>query len=198
MNLRLSKNISMPDVPIGNYLIMLTLVITFALQFLFDSDRQYLNNLVLDRWSLTAIFCYMWLHVNIIHIVSNLVALWIFGRYVCLQIGNANYPLAYLFTGIVSAVVHIIFDGRPAIGASGAVMGILGMYVVLCYGSFGRSGPWLILVWFLLNLTAGMTGYLPSAYMGHFGGFLSGAALAAVLLSFNIVEPAGSVLGTSS
>ena len=166
--------------------------------FLFDGGSQYLNGLILNHWSLTSIFCYMWLHANFVHVISNLIALWIFGRYVCLLIGNANYPLAYLFTGIVSAVAHIIYDGRPAIGASGAVMGILGMYVVLCYGNFGRSGPWLILVWFLLNLTAGMTGYLPSAYMGHFGGFISGIALAAVLISFNIVEPASTVLRTST
>ena len=142
LNLRLNKNISMPNVPIGNYLIMLTLVITFALQFLFDGGSQYLNGLILNHWSLTSIFCYMWLHANFVHVISNLIALWIFGRYVCLLIGNANYPLAYLFTGIVSAVAHIIYDGRPAIGASGAVMGILGMYVVLCYGNFGRSGPY--------------------------------------------------------
>lgn len=109
-----------------------------------------------------------------------------------------NYPLAYLFVGVISAVVHIIYDGRPAIGASGAVMGILGMYVVLCFGRFGWLGPWLILVWFLLNLTGGVAGSLPVAFLAHIGGFLGGVALAGILMLFRIVEREDMLLRTSA
>jgi len=184
----LSKRISLPDVPIGNYLVILLMAVTFALQFVYDGGQQYLNGLVLDRWSFKAIFCYMWLHASVMHAAWNLAVLWIFGRYVCLRIGNVNYPFAYLFVGIVSAVVHIVYDGRPAIGASGAVMGILGMHVVLCFKRFGWLGPWLILVWFLLNLTEGVTGSLPVAFLAHIGGFLGGVALAGALILFRIVK----------
>lgn len=195
---QVSKSISVPDVPIGNYLIMMLLTATFAMQISFDTSQEYLSGLILNRWSVTGITGHMWLHANVIHIVSNLVALWIFGRRVCLRLGNENYPFAFLFAGVAAAAAHIAFDGRPAIGASGAVMGILGMYVVLCYGNFGRLGPWLILLWFLLNLAAGMTGYLPSAYMGHFGGFISGAALAGFLVFFKIVKTDNTILRTSA
>jgi membrane associated rhomboid family serine protease len=188
----------MPDVPLGNYIVMMLLTVTFAMQISFDSGQQYLSGLILNRWSLAGITGYIWLHANVIHIVSNLVALFIFGRRVCLRLGNENYPFAFVFAGIAAAAAHVAFDGRPAIGASGAVMGILGMYVVLCFGSFGRLGPWLILLWFLLNLTAGMTGYLPSAYMGHVGGFISGAALAGFLVFFKIVKTSNATIRTSA
>jgi membrane associated rhomboid family serine protease len=178
----------MPGVPIGNYLVMLLMTVTFALQFVFDGSQKYLNNLILDRWSVMAIFSYMWLHASVMHAVWNLIALWVFGRYVCLRLGNANYPFAYLFVGIISAVVHMAYDGRPALGASGAIMGILGMYVVLCFGRFGWLGPWLILIWFLLNVLQGVISSLPIAFLGHVGGFLGGAALAGVLVLFKVVE----------
>lgn len=182
--------------PIGNYLMMLLMTVTLALQFLYDGGQQYLNSLVLDSWSFKAIFSYMWLHTSIMHAAWNLIALWIFGRYVCLRLGNVNYPFAYMFVGIASAVVHIIYDGRPAIGASGAVLGILGMCVVLCFERFSWLGPWLILVWFLLNLTEGVTSASPVAFMAHIGGFLGGVALAGILVLFKIVERESILLGT--
>lgn len=196
MRIRLSQRISAPDVPMGNYVVMLLMAVTFALQFLCDGGRQYLNSLVLDCWSFKAIFSYMWLHTSVMHAVWNLIALWIFGRYVCLRIGNVNYPFAYMFVGIVSAIVHITYDGRPAIGASGAVMGILGMCVVLCFERFSWLGPWLILLWFLLNLAEGVTGSLPVAFLAHTGGFLGGVALAGVLVLFKVVERESILIGT--
>jgi len=194
---RWTKAISMPDIPMGNYLVMVLMSVTFAIQFIFDGGQEYLNSLILDRWSFTAIFCHMWLHAGLMHALWNLIALWVFGRCVCLRIGNVNYPLAYLFVGIVSAIVHIVYDGRPAIGASGAVMGILGMYVVLCFRRFGWLGPWLILVWFLLNLTEGVAGNLPMASFAHAGGLLAGIALAGFLVLFRIVERKDTLLGAS-
>ncbi len=198
MHVRLSKRISVPYLPVGNYLVMLLIIVTFALQFVYDGGQQYLNGLILNNWSFTAIFSYMWLHAGVMHVAWNLAALWVFGRYVCLRIGNVNYPLAYLFVGIISAVVHIVYDGRPAIGASGAVMGILGMYVVLCFGRLSWLGPWLILVWFLLNLTGGVAGSLPVAFLAHIGGFLGGVALAGVLILFRIVESENMLLRMSA
>jgi len=188
----------MPDVPVGNYLVMLLMTVTFAMQFVYDGGQRYLNSLILDRWSLTAIFSHMWLHASVMHAAWNLVALWVFGRHVCLRLGNVNYPFAYLFVGITSAIVHMAYDGRPALGASGAIMGILGMYVVLCFGRFGWLGPWLILVWFLLNLTEGVAGSLPVAFLAHIGGFLGGVALASVLVLFRFVERESILLGTSA
>lgn len=178
----------MRHLPVGNYIIMVLATVTFAIQFIYDYKQQYLNGLILDRWTLSAVLGYMWLHGNLFHIICNLILLWIFGRQVCLRVGNTNYPFAYIFVGVASAITHMLYDGRPAIGASGAIMGILGMHLIICYKQYSPAGPWIILVWFLLNLSAGITGYFPTAYMAHAGGFFAGMVLANVLLLLDVVE----------
>jgi len=168
---------------------MLLASTTFMLQFLFDGKQQYLSGLILQDWSFLGIAGHLWLHTGLIHVTSNLVVLWIFGWHVCRRMGNANYILAYFIVGLASAVVHIVYDGRPAIGASGAIMGILGLHVVLCFNRFGVLGPWIILVWYLLNIAGGVFQATPTAYMAHVGGFLAGIILAWSLIFLNVVEP---------
>jgi membrane associated rhomboid family serine protease len=187
----LKKNISAHDIPFGNYIVILLACITFALQFLYDYKAEYLTGLVLENWTIKAFFGHMWLHGNLLHIISNLVFLWVFGRHVCRRIGNANYPLAYIFVGLAGALAHMLYDGRPAIGASGAIMGILGMHLVICFKHFSPAGPWIILVWFLLNLMIGATNYFPNAdiaYMAHIGGFFAGIVLANLMVMLDIAE----------
>ncbi len=176
------------DVPLGNYALMLLASTTFMLQFLFDSRQQYLSGLILQDWSFLGIVGHLWLHTGLLHVTSNLVVLWVFGRHVCRRMGSANYILAYFVVGLASAVAHIIYDGRPAIGASGAIMGILGLHVVLCFNRFGVLGPWIILVWYLLNIAGGALQATPMAYMAHVGGFLGGIFLAWTLVILNVVE----------
>ena len=168
-------------VPLGNCVIMLAATCAFAIQMLFDPGAHYLSGLVLQKWSVAALFGHMWLHMTMAHLVGNLITLWIFGRYVCPKLGDVPYGLAYVTVGLGAGLVHIAYDGRPVIGASGAIMGILGIYVVLCFEQFGRLGPWLILTWFLATLGAAIIGGSPASYAAHIGGFLSGMMLAACL-----------------
>ncbi len=165
-------------VPWGNYVVILLTTCTFAVQMLLDPGAQYLKGLVLEGWSIPGLLGHMWLHMTTVHLVGNLITLWIFGYYVCPRLGHLTYALAYVAAGVGAGLVHLACDGRPVIGASGAIMGVLGMHVVICYGQFGRLGPWLILTWFLATLIAGIIGHFPAAYMAHVGGFLSGMALA--------------------
>ena len=188
MQLRFRNNTCVEKLPAGNYIVMMLATVTFAIQMTCDPKQQYLNGLVLERLSFSAVLGYMWLHMSGTHIVGNLITLWIFGRYVSLKMGNVSYLLSYLCLGIAAAVVHVFYDGRPAIGASGAIMGILGMHVVLCFRRLGVLGPWLILVWFLLNLAAGIAGGYPTTYMAHVGGFVAGIILASVLILFDIAK----------
>jgi hypothetical protein len=57
-----TRNISLPDVPVGNYAIMLLVSATFMLQFVYDGNQQYLTGLILQDWSFKAIVGHMWLH----------------------------------------------------------------------------------------------------------------------------------------
>ncbi len=172
----------------GNYCIMVVATCIFAVQMLLDPGARYLSGLVLEHGSLPGLFGHMWLHMTVAHLVGNLVTLWIFGRYVCPQLGNVTYAMAYIAIGVAAGLVHVLYDGRPVIGASGAIMGILGMHVVICFRQFGRLGPWVILAWFLATVGAGMVGSFPDAYAEHAGGFLSGMLLGLCLVAFRAVK----------
>jgi len=182
------RSVCAQELPAGNYIVMMLATVTFAIQMIGDPKQQYLNGFILKHLTFSSMFGYMWLHMSMTHIVGNLITLWIFGRHVSLKISDASYVLSYISLGIASAAVHVYYDGRPTIGASGAIMGVLGMHVVLCFRQFGVLGPWLILIWFLLNLTAGIIGGYPTTYMAHAGGFLSGMILASLLLIFKVAK----------
>jgi membrane associated rhomboid family serine protease len=184
----LRRSDSAQELPAGNYIVMMLLTVTFAIQMIGDPKQQYLDGFVLRHLTFASMFGYMWLHMNMTHIVGNLITLWIFGRRVNLKISDASYVLSYILLGIAAAPVHVYYDGRPTIGASGAIMGVLGMHVVLCFRQFGIFGPWLILFWFLLNLTAGVIGSCPITYMAHAGGFIAGMILASLLVALRIAK----------
>ncbi|UCC97773.1 MAG: rhomboid family intramembrane serine protease [Phycisphaerales bacterium] len=167
---------------------MLLATVTFAIQMAGDPQQQYLNGLILDHVSFLALFGHMWLHMSAAHIVGNLLTLWIFGRHVALKVGNANFLLIYVLLGLAAATVHVLYDGRPTIGASGAIMGVLGMHVVLCFRRFSAVGPWLVLTWFFLNLTAALIGGYPTTYAAHLGGFVAGILMASVLIVLKVAE----------
>jgi membrane associated rhomboid family serine protease len=175
-------------VPFGNYVIILLTTCAFAVQMLIDPGAQRLGGLVLKNGSVAGLLGYMWLHMNMVHLVGNLITLWVFGRYVCPRLGDATYAVAYVVAGAAAGLAHVAYDGRPVIGASGAIMGVLGMHVVICFRQFGCLGPWLILVWFLTTLGAGIAGGFPASYMSHIGGFLAGVALAVCLLVLRLVK----------
>lgn len=188
MEIGLRRSACAQELPAGNYIVMMLATVTFAIQMIGDPKQQYLNGFILKHLTFSSVFGYMWLHMSMAHIVGNLITLWIFGRHVSLKISDASYVLSYILLGIASATVHFYYDGRPTIGASGAIMGVLGMHVVLCYRQFGVLGPWLILIWFLLNLTAGIIGGYPTTYMAHAGGFLAGMILASLLVIFKVAK----------
>jgi membrane associated rhomboid family serine protease len=180
----LKKNIGGQGLPIGNYMVLVLIAVVFILQFGYDPSSQALGRLVLHSFSASALLGHMWLHTGLLHLAESLILLWIFGRAVCLKIGSANFFLAYVLVGIAGAIVHCGYDGRAAIGASGAIMGILGMYTVLCFNRLSAAGPWIVLIWFLLSLTCGITGFTDTAHMDHCGGFIAGAVLAVILIYF--------------
>ena len=142
---------------------------------------------------ITSIFSSMFLHAGIIHIGGNMLFLWIFGDNIEYKFGRGKYLVLYLFWGLVAGFVHIISDPSsqiPAIGASGAISGVLGAYLflfpnakvmgVLLIGFFMRiriSAKWYLLFWFLyqnvfpLLVNSHGSGV---AFFAHIGGFLIG------------------------
>jgi membrane associated rhomboid family serine protease len=162
-------------------LIMLLMAVAFALQVHF-SHAQILQRFVLNGWSWTGLLGYSWLHLGLIHVIENIVLLWFFGRKAARELGPWVFSGLYLCTGLFAGITHVALDGHPAIGASGAVMGILGVHATLYYRDFGRIGPVLLAVWVGLTIGLGIAGVPGTAHMSHLGGFCMGVFLASFLV----------------
>ncbi|MGF1485255.1 MAG: rhomboid family intramembrane serine protease [Opitutales bacterium] len=71
------------------------------------------------------------LHLGILHVVGNLIFLWVFGNTINAHIGNLWYAVLCLGFAICGGTAHMIFDGRPAVGACDLVCGQIGIYVII-------------------------------------------------------------------
>lgn len=144
-------------------------------------------------------FTSMFLHGGILHLLGNMWYLWIFGDNVEDRIGHVKYVLFYLLCGIVAGVTHTTLNPSsdiPSIGASGAVAGVLGAYLVSY--PFARVStiipiiffiqiveiPAVIVlsVWFLMQFLGASGGEAAGiAWWAHIGGFVAGIGLLFVL-----------------
>jgi len=140
----------------------------------------------------------MFLHGSLLHIGGNMLFLWVFGNNIEDILGPFAYLLFYLLAGLVAAAAHIAVQPNstvPIVGASGAIAGVMGAYMVvfpnvrirslLFLGFFVlfRDVPakWLLGFWFVLQFfTAPGSGV---AWMAHVGGFVFGLAVGLFLRS---------------
>jgi membrane associated rhomboid family serine protease len=138
----------------------------------------------------------MFLHSGFAHILGNLLFLWIFGDNVEAIFGHFRYLLFYLFCGIGAGLVHVAFNLQshlPALGASGAISGVMGAYIVLeprnriltLIFIFVVPVPAVVVLggWFLFQFLIGVGSLGATASGGvavwaHIGGFLIGALIA--------------------
>jgi membrane associated rhomboid family serine protease len=123
-------------------------------------------------------FTAMWLHADFLHIAGNMVALLIVGPALEVQLGKARFVALYLIAGLGGSVGSYLLS-QPnvvGIGASGAIMGVMGAYVVLGIRRRLPIAPVVALI--VLNLLIGFSGNID--WRAHLGGLATGAALAFV------------------
>jgi membrane associated rhomboid family serine protease len=182
--------------PIMNWLVLAMAVLVFRLQTLDDSITM---RYWLDGWGIRGLLGSFWLHANFWHLLGNSLYLWVFGNAVCSKLGNLGYLPAYVGLGVAGGIGHLLFSNAPAVGASGAISGLIGMHLVLfpenaisCFFVwwflphrplwFRFRSFWFILPWFALNVYGAMYSTARIAYSAHIGGFLAGVGLALLLL----------------
>src|SRR5690606_4238592 len=102
----------------------------FSLMMLFGGDSSGAEGLVLYGWGLSGMFGHVFLHGGLLHLFGNMLFLWAFGNAVCAKVGNFRYAALFFVLAFASAAVHNLFDGHPAIGASGAINGVVGLFLV--------------------------------------------------------------------
>jgi membrane associated rhomboid family serine protease len=144
----------------------------------------------------------MFLHGGWMHLLGNALFFWVFGNNIEDSMGPGRFLIFYLVCGVIAAVTHVIMDPSspiPTVGASGAIAGVLGAYLVLYpkvrvnmlffFVIFVRIIPlpaWTVLIyWFIVQLISGWSQLTPLrpevsagvAFWAHIGGFLAGVAL---------------------
>ncbi len=156
------------------------------------------------------LFTAMFLHGGLFHIAGNMLYLWIFGNNVEDSLGHGRFLAFYLLSGVAAACVQTAVNPRssvPMIGASGAISGVLGAYLILfpyarvlvlmVFGFFARLvyvpaiivlGFWIVVQFLNGLITVGMSAQGGAetggtAWFAHIGGFLAGIGLLFLLRS---------------
>jgi membrane associated rhomboid family serine protease len=144
----------------------------------------------------------MFVHGGWLHIIGNMWFLWIFGDNIEDYLGHFRYLIFYLICGFAAAITHILFNlssNEPTVGASGAIAGVMGAYVILyprarvltlviliVFFTFWWIPAWVFLgYWFVLQFLSGAATSIAEtsrsmggiAFWAHVGGFLAGIVL---------------------
>ena len=157
------------------------------------------NQLPMDLYAVPAlltIFSSMFMHGGFMHLIGNMLYMWIFADNIEDNLGPSKFLIFYLLAGIGAAMTQVLMDTHsevPMIGASGAIGGVLGAYlinhpnakvlVLIPFGFFSQlikiRALYVLGFWFILQFISSGGGV---AYAAHIGGFVSGMIL---ILFFN-------------
>ncbi len=156
--------------------------------------RRFMANPAADFLTL---FSSMFMHAGWLHLGSNMLYLWIFGDNVEDRFGHVQYLIFYLLCGLAATFAQLIFSlnsNIPNLGASGAIAGVLGAYILLFPGrqirvllgnSVGSVSALIVIgLWIILQLFSGVASITSAAadtggvaFMAHIGGFAAGLLL---------------------
>ena len=195
-------------VPTVTYILIAINVLVFLIEL--SAGEAFIN-----RWAFVpsrflanpagdfvTLFTSMFMHAGWVHLIGNMLYLWIFGDNVEDRLGHGMFLVFYLVCGVAAAFAQMAVNmtsSIPNVGASGAIAGALGAYIVMFPGQrvrvlVGRAittMPALIVIgfWIVLQLFSSFAAITDSsqtegggvAYMAHVGGFFAGVLLAFVL-----------------
>ncbi len=209
MLIPLSVDVPMWRRPWVNYLLVVSIILVSLAAF---ADEELLitlaglggsadtDHLSVPALTITSVF----VHAGFIHLIGNMIFLWIFGNAVNYKFGQVLYPAFFLVCAFAAGMFHYAFETRPVIGASGAINGVMGAFLVffprnnirvllIIYfvgRSFYISSIWMILMWvgwdFLFLSLGAETGV---ALWSHVGGFSTGFLIALTMAAFGWIKP---------
>lgn len=178
------------------------LIFFFELNLGQDSELVFLNNYgaipdeIINGQDLYTLFSCMFIHGGWMHLIGNMLFLWVFADNIEAVIGTFNFLLFYLLGGLIASIVHIFFNPFskiPMVGASGAISSVLGAYMVmfpasrikvlflLFFSVFYVPSFFFLGIWIVQQLIAGV-GSINAvaqeasgiAWWAHIGGFSYG------------------------
>ena len=191
--------------PVMTLLIITVNVLCFFFEISLPPDTRELfiehYGLVPDQLHLSALVTSMFLHGGWLHLIGNMWFFWVFGSHIEDAIGPARFLVFYLLSGIASALVQFFTSFGspiPTIGASGAIAGIMGaflllyprvrvvtlVFIIVFITTIELPAALMLLYWFAIQLLSGLSsfGSISSssggvAWFAHVGGFLFGLLL---------------------
>tara|TARA_B100001175_G_scaffold219886_1_gene187143 strand:+ start:3762 stop:4412 length:651 start_codon:yes stop_codon:yes gene_type:complete len=193
-------------IPYVTYGIIAINILVFVIQFNLGISSQmaeenfiYNFGFIPANFSFITIFTSMFLHGGFSHIMGNMWFLWVFGDNVEGVLGHAKYALFYILCGVAATISQLLINPAstiPMVGASGAIAGVLGMYmirfpkanvhvfafIIIFFTTFRIPALFVLGFWFFNQLTNGLgslgfntTGGV--AWFAHIGGFIAGIML---------------------
>jgi membrane associated rhomboid family serine protease len=195
-------------------LLILVNVLVFLFELMLPNEVSYdnpgglsLNRFILtygivpDRFHVSSLITSMFIHGGFLHVAGNMWFLWIFGKGIEDLLGHARFLMFYLACGIVAGLAHILlnfYSPVPTVGASGAIAGVMGAYLIkfpharivtlvpliIFITTLDLPAAFLLLYWFAIQFFSGVgsVGYSQVskgdvAWFAHVGGFLAGMLL---------------------
>ncbi|RYD61636.1 MAG: rhomboid family intramembrane serine protease, partial [Verrucomicrobiaceae bacterium] len=188
--------------PWANLAILLLTVVMFVITWYDVVPSDVIEAMILEEGNWTGWLGHVLLHAGWMHLIGNMLFLFVFGNAVCGVMNSFLFAAMYVLMGIVAAGVHMLFDGDPAVGASGALCGVMGMYLAIyplnrinCFwlfmvraGTFGMPGWVLILLWFAADLFGAFGKGGDVAHWAHVGGTVAGFVTGLLLLKAEKVD----------
>jgi membrane associated rhomboid family serine protease len=190
--------------PMITYLFLAINVLIFMFQITLDIEgtRMFLYEYgtipteILRGEDYFTLLTNMFLHGGWMHIIGNMLFLWVFADNIEAVIGNVNFLVFYLLGGLFASLLHIFLNPTsniPAVGASGAISAVMGAYLIMfpksqikvliifLFRSIYMSALIFLGLWFVQNLISGLGALGPesaqasgTAWWAHIGGFLFG------------------------
>ncbi|SPE32780.1 Rhomboid family protein [Candidatus Sulfopaludibacter sp. SbA6] len=194
--------------PVVTVLLIVLNILVFLREFSLDDYSRNafiaMYGLTPDRFHVENILTSMFVHGGWMHVLGNMWFLWIFGDNIEDILGHAKYLAFYLLCGVAAALAQVLIDPFsrvPMVGASGAIAGVMGAYLIkfprariltfafiFFFITTFEMPAWLMLIyWFAIQLFSGVgsIGYTQAssgtAFFAHIGGFIAGMVLIRVM-----------------
>src|ERR1019366_10830086 len=197
--LRSKERVYSRTVVTGSLIAINTIIFLYQFMLGYRVD-QFIRNwgVVPDDLHLITLFTSMFLHGGWLHLLGNMLFLWVFGRNLEDLIGGGRFLIFYLCCGLAAAILQVVtnpYSRVPTIGASGAIAGVMGAYLIkfpraqivslvfiFVFVTTVEIPAWIMLAfWFVIQLFSGLGSLGSANYAGggiawfaHVGGFLAG------------------------
>jgi membrane associated rhomboid family serine protease/Zn-finger nucleic acid-binding protein len=189
--------------PVLVYSLLATNIALYAIEMVLIASKQidpFLQSFaavpdkIVHGQNLWTLFTHAFLHGSIPHLVGNMYYLWIFGDNVEDRLGRGRFTILYLVSTVVACLSHVLGNVGSAevmVGASGAIAGLMGAYLVLfprvkvwvvfLFVPFKMRAIWYLLVWIGMQFLIMLDKKSNVAWLAHVGGFICGIVLAFLL-----------------